>query len=65
MNDGKCDLLGEENGWGWFWWHDILEEEEREPRTCPKCGSHRTRYDEDLEVWICLNCDYEWEDEEG
>jgi len=56
-------MLGEENDWGWLWWHDILEEEEQ--KECPKCGSDRIHYDKYRQVWICLNCDYEWEDEEG
>ncbi|MHA1267944.1 MAG: hypothetical protein ACTSRS_22160 [Candidatus Helarchaeota archaeon] len=48
--------------WGWFWWHDILEEEEQ--KECPKCGSNRIRYDEDREVWVCLDCQYRWKIEE-
>lgn len=47
--------------WGWFWWDDILQEEQKE---CSKCGCKRIRYDEDRAVWVCLNCDYEWEMEE-
>jgi len=39
----------------------MLKDKERErPRRCPNCESRRVRYDEDREVWICLDCDYEW-----
>jgi len=56
-------LLSEEGGWGWFWWQDIVEEEKQ--KACPQCGSDRIHYDEDHEVWVCLDCDYEWENEEN
>lgn len=55
--------MGEENDFGMFGWYHILEEEEQE-RCCPNCGSRRTHYDEKRIIWVCLDCDYEWENEE-
>lgn len=55
----EMQKLGEENDWGWFLWKEILEEEDEQK--CPECGSKRTRYDEEREVWVCLDCNYEWE----
>lgn len=56
--------MGEENNWGWLWWHDILEEEEQEQEECPECGSKRIHFDRDRQLWVCLDCDYEWEGKE-
>ncbi|RLI43950.1 hypothetical protein DRO69_08465 [Candidatus Bathyarchaeota archaeon] len=64
MNNGKCDLLDEENDWGWLWWHDILEEEEQEQKECPECGSKRIYFNRDRRLWVCLDCNYEWKSEE-
>jgi len=54
-------LGDEEEALGMFWWYKMLEEEEHErQKRCPNCESQRVRYDEDREVWACLDCDCEW-----
>jgi len=53
--------VSDEEAFGMFWWYKMLEEEEQERRKrCPNCESRRVRYDEDREVWVCLDCNHEW-----
>lgn len=38
----------------------LEEEEQKRQKRCPNCESRHIRYDEDREVWVCSDCDYEW-----
>jgi len=53
--------MDEESEFGMLWWFSFLEEEEQ--KYCPNCGSEQICYDEDRQVWICLNCDYQWNED--
>lgn len=52
--------MSNEEAFGMFWWYGMLEEEQEDEKQCPNCGSRRIRYDEDRDIWVCLDCDYEW-----
>ena len=48
--------MGNDDGWIWFWGQEASEEHEE----CQKCSSEHTEFDDYREVWVCLECDYEW-----
>lgn len=66
MTSWKLEFLGdEEEAFGMFWWYKMLEEEEQErQRQCPSCEFQHIRYDEDRDMWVCLDCYFEWSNQE-
>lgn len=57
--------MSDEEAFGMFWWYEMLKREEQERRKrCPNCKSRRTRHDENRDIWVCSDCNYEWKDEE-
>jgi len=56
--------MSEEDMFGMWYWHEELEEEQEWQGNCPNCGSNRTNYDENRGIWICLDCNYKWENVE-
>lgn len=51
---------GDEENFGFFWWNEMIEEEQQEEeKSCPNCGSLRICYDENCDVWVCLDCNHE------
>jgi ribosomal protein L37AE/L43A len=57
--------MSDEEAFGMFWWYKMLEEEEQKRRKhCPNCESQHIRYDEDHDIWVCLDCNHEWKNDE-
>jgi ribosomal protein L37AE/L43A len=57
--------MGNEEVFGMFGWSKMLWKEECEhQKRCPNCKSRRIHYDEDRNVWFCLDCENEWGDDE-
>jgi len=32
-------------------------------RCCPECESERIKYEEDIDTWMCFDCDANWKEE--
>jgi len=58
--------MSDEEAFGIFGWYKMLRADEKQEcqKRCPNCKSRRIRYDEDRNVWFCLDCENEWGDNE-